>query len=1459
MAANLPMAGNGHLMMQQPQQASQQPASQRQQHIQALVYQHLANSQHSAPPGGWQSQVTLQDRLVKTMNLISNTVLALPTADFQKAVSFGLDAEKKAFQQSHDKGMYDSLMSQKVNEMVKRRQANAPNLQNQLNADAARQQAQAQLQAQQQAQQQAHQQAQQQQQHMLNQMAAARGLGQPAQHGFQHLQHPMQVSPIPQGQGQGMGGAMGPVGMMQNRPGQRPFAMPMTQQRAPGAVTPQELSGGGLRSMDQLNPMERQKVLDVAQTLYNRAEEDSKISARALISERMPAMFADYQSQGKDPAILVYQNQALAILQRQQQHQARLMHQRQQMAANVMQHPQQPGQMNGPMGNLLGPQGGAPDGQMFQPNLETIRDQQHMGIVAQQKGQLVVPANTAPGRNPAQSPMNGLPVQAPPTNPQMLGQMQRTPQGFMPVGPGGAANQARMHGVNIMQGQPGGLSGPPPNAQSPAMNTLTAPMRQPPVPMNPVTGQPMPQNNQPGAATLNPTFNHQNNPRPMQNPAVAHALANMTAEARASLNNLPPGNVPQPGGMDKWSAPGRPINNAMAGPKAQPPMTGVPNPMFAPGQSPVGPLGNANQFSMANNLTQQPGVVNTPGGQAASNQATIAFNAWSSLPKSKVMMDSLDVPPSVLHHMRGSIPADIRKWSQLKQYAQQTNMAALMQNQLYQFQLAQMKQIFEKRTQQQQQQQQQQRQQAPPQESPQAPNATPNAPGVPVPTPRPVPPLPPHVIVPQTTPQELEQVRKNQPRFANLPDADLIPIIQKLKEDQFTKKYWQQQQYLQQQQQRQQEQQQQQLLLDAQKNNAGLTEHKPVGQNFLVQTPQQPPAPVPTPTSAPQNGRQPGPSKAQLAASEAETSAPGPAAPKQARQPQPARPNASPAAGIKQQGVKRPRPEESDGDAASQPVNGASRPSAQPAAARPAQEQMVNLASEQKGGMPKPAGNDQSIMQELKRMLQEESRQQMMMSKQEHPIPMRPDEVANMTKRLVATVKTVQAFLSKLARWYAVVKDQEKARYIFRARARLASQFEDQEMTKPKGVFTMLPRDLDQIDASLATFYKDFQMLSQQRARQPGSEPTEQPKAQEAQPAVPNVQGLAQPPKATQQNRPPAAPTSTHAPALFGTQQTPIVAPTYFNSPELTRGNLKAPPPPRKKAKKEETASPSVTQAAGPSASPQTRIPSPEVKRQPAPTPTAPVPEAPKSFTCPESDCEWHTAGFPTEEAFQTHYQEEHVKPREDPFKYMNDSIMAMYGLDSDTVLTTTGQGQAQPGKPDGGATPMSRDGSMRRQGSAAGGKSIEGAGTPGKGEVAKPATGLSDFDVSRGVVEDPWAGSTINPASLFANFDPVGDNVLIDLNVYRSSTPNDTPDSGKDSGASEPNSDISEGAGLDIGIDFQPLLDADMLLDLNSFSMDAVDGDMLGDSLQFAMDDFMADASKPFQLDPVLYSMDVS
>jgi hypothetical protein len=202
-------------------------------------------------------------------------------------------------------------------------------------------------------------------------------------------------------------------------------------------------------------------------------------------------------------------------------------------------------------------------------------------------------------------------------------------------------------------------------------------------------------------------------------------------------------------------------------------------------------------------------------------------------------------------------------------------------------------------------------------------------------------------------------------------------------------------------------------------------------------------------------------------------------------------------------------------------------------------------------------------------------------------------------------------------------------------------------------------------------------------------------------------------------------------------------------------------------------------------------------------------------------------------------------------------------------------QGQTPASKPDLASTPMSRDASMRRQGSMSGGKVPDNMSTPGRSGLIKsedtPKPGdaklaaKQDPDLLSIPFEDPWAGSTIDPQSLLASFaplEPMAGGLLSDLSMYRSMTPNDTPESSKDSGASEPNSDVSETAHIDIDINWQPF-DADLLLDMNNVNMEGfdypMDADAMGgDSFQFPSWD-ESEFSKSFQLDGSLFSMDTT
>lgn len=105
-------------------------------------------------------------------------------------------------------------------------------------------------------------------------------------------------------------------------------------------------------------------------------------------------------------------------------------------------------------------------------------------------------------------------------------------------------------------------------------------------------------------------------------------------------------------------------------------------------------------------------------------------------------------------------------------------------------------------------------------------------------------------------------------------------------------------------------------------------------------------------------------------------------------------------------------------------------------------------------------------------------------------------------------------------------------------------------------------------------------------------------------------------------------------------------------------------------------------------------------------------------------------------------------------------------------------------------------------------------------------------------------------------------------MNVYRAITPNDTPESSKDSASSEPNSDISEGVSLNLQVDmmgfgvWQPF-GGGPIADIDSAEVDLNEADLAGTGEStfpvLSWDDVNIDFSKDFTLDTSLYSLDTS
>lgn len=258
--------------------------------------------------------------------------------------------------------------------------------------------------------------------------------------------------------------------------------------------------------------------------------------------------------------------------------------------------------------------------------------------------------------------------------------------------------------------------------------------------------------------------------------------------------------------------------------------------------------------------------------------------------------------------------------------------------------------------------------------------------------------------------------------------------------------------------------------------------------------------------------------------------------------------------------------------------------------------------------------------------------------------------------------------------------------------------------------------------------------------------------------------------------------------------------------------------------------------------------------------------------------------GFQTEEARTAHVQEEHLKPFENPYGFLQEHMAAAMGLDSQgkpkPCPKPSGQGGPTPNAPPMSAgrsmqgqtatsrpesTPMSRDATMRRQGSAAGGRPGEKIGNTGRNAGAKTdaAPPVGDGRLAAGI----QGAGTVDPQDLFANLgnslDSVSGNFMSDFGTYRSVTPNDTPESNKDSVVSEPTSDIPEGAVLDIAMTMDNALDLDLLMNMDNFGVETHDegnNEMLSEQLlRFPLEDVLKDFSGPFRVDTSRYFMDAS
>lgn len=436
-------------------------------------------------------------------------------------------------------------------------------------------------------------------------------------------------------------------------------------------------------------------------------------------------------------------------------------------------------------------------------------------------------------------------------------------------------------------------------------------------------------------------------------------------------------------------------------------------------------------------------------------------------------------------------------------------------------------------------------------------------------------------------------------------------------------------------------------------------------------------------------------------------------------------------------------------------------------------------------------------------------------------------------------------------------------------------------MTVLKDTFSIKSEDVDSIRGMLESMAKDLaasypQGLKKNASQQNMPETTaQQPTATSAEKAVQQAGPAtkAHGRSGSKSGQPPSAPTTSQPPFPLGAQS-PAGQPTYIGKPTVTQDTLQLP------AKKRAKMGPSGAQPAT-----QSNTSSPQVVKQSPPetarksTPAeAKAPPKPH-FLCPQKGCEANNVGFASEESRRQHIEEEHTKPYQNPLQYASENLAAVLGLDA------SGHSKSASENPDGvkqsqtaGGTPASQSPVMIRQGSVAGSKPGDlmksMASRTGMVRSAPSNNGIDNTPGDQQTMDQSWAGVTIDPQELFSTLgllESGGGGAISNMGVYRSISPNDTPDSStsKESSTSDPSSDVSEGVTLNVTLEmgfdtWTPFGDQYMSMDATDvdamMSMNDQPGYGLSEFADFTTwDDGSMDANKPFALDASLYSLDTA
>lgn len=335
-------------------------------------------------------------------------------------------------------------------------------------------------------------------------------------------------------------------------------------------------------------------------------------------------------------------------------------------------------------------------------NMGNLIDQQQQGVMAQEAGQMVVPASGAQ-RNATPQPAGVMPGQQMSINDQrraanpalrvqqqqqMFAQQQRMQHAAQQQSQAAARANAQAKAQQMgLQGQPGGMgSGPMPPQQSPAMGTLNTPLRTPsqqgansePPQVNPNAqfGQP-----------LDPRFMQANQRQPGPGNAMSAMLAGMPQDQQQRFAALPPEKLNEM--VNKWHEQRAQLSAASAQ-AGRPQMPMQANNQVRPGQQVPQP-GQFNpnalsQFMIANPGQRPPPSLTAGMSQHQQQMLQIQLQRLQQNPvqqrntpamtaaeqRAIMQMDNVEFPPSLLNnqHMPRGIPPEVKKWGVLKQWAQ---------------------------------------------------------------------------------------------------------------------------------------------------------------------------------------------------------------------------------------------------------------------------------------------------------------------------------------------------------------------------------------------------------------------------------------------------------------------------------------------------------------------------------------------------------------------------------------------------------------------------------------------------------------------------------------------------------------------------------------------------------------------------------------------------------------------